>query len=446
MIGKKNFRRFVCGFLAVVLAILTPASTYALSQSQMKTYSDWNIFFYDPEGGRGGSGGCSSLADGENVNYAGATVFSSVELEAIKANKPFYEKAAEQYGFPWQILAVIHKRENSLTRRNPNNGQGAYQLYSYTHTNKKLNSNAFLPAGPIDDAEFQRQTDIAAQIVNDLGAGVDLNTDVGVKRLFFKYNGAANVYVKQALNLGFSQEEADSGEGSPYVMNRFDERRDPTIEPTSSNNTWGQIKKDNGPMEYPANTDFGAFVMYVALGGSSAYCGGVLKSGGMNLGEAREFMSYYREQAVANKDRRKVVFEGMTYENDCSGGALANCVSFSKWFLNKYVSGGPYAGLGNGRDVVGGLINRKNSGFENGNHTPRAYAIFSRRSGGVVDGVSYGHTGVVLGVDMARKKIVIGEASCGASPSTIDAKEEDLEKWTSDDYSYAYTDLILKGL
>ena len=125
---------------------------------------------------------------------------------------------------------------------------------------------------------------------------------------------------------------------------------------------------------------------------------------------------------------------------------LANCVSFSKWFLNKYVSGGPYAGLGNGRDVVGGLINRKNSGFENGNHTPRAYAIFSRRSGGVVDGVSYGHTGVVLGVDMARKKIVIGEASCGASPSTIDAKEEDLEKWTSDDYSYAYTDLILKGL
>lgn len=78
MIGKKNFRRFVCGFLAVVLAILTPASTYALNQSQMKTYSDWNIFFYDPEGGKSG---CYS------GNLSGDTVMAKV-VSYLKGNNP----------------------------------------------------------------------------------------------------------------------------------------------------------------------------------------------------------------------------------------------------------------------------------------------------------------------------------------------------------------------
>ena len=86
-----------------------------------------------------------------------------------------------------------------------------------------------------------------------------------VKYTFFAYNGIATVYKTQATSLGFSDAQAKNGEGSPYVMNRADAKRDPTVEPTKSNNTWGQIKTDNGSLSYPANTDYGAYVVYCAL-------------------------------------------------------------------------------------------------------------------------------------------------------------------------------------
>ena len=47
-------------------------------------------------------------------------------------------------------------------------------------------------------------------------------------------------------------------------MNRADCWRDPTVEPTKSNRTWGQIKND-GPIIYPANNDYGALVVYCAI-------------------------------------------------------------------------------------------------------------------------------------------------------------------------------------
>ena len=75
----------------------------------------------------------------------------------------------------------------------------------------------------------------------------------------------ATAYKTQALNLGFTQAQANVGEGSPYVMNRADCARDPTVEPTRSNITWGQIKTDGGSLEYPANNDYGAYIVYCAL-------------------------------------------------------------------------------------------------------------------------------------------------------------------------------------
>lgn len=39
----------------------------------------------------------------------------------------------------------------------------------------------------------------------------------------------AGDYVTQGTNLGFTREEALNGEGSPYVMNRADLKRNPTI-------------------------------------------------------------------------------------------------------------------------------------------------------------------------------------------------------------------------
>lgn len=455
---RKILRRVLCFGLAIVLSFSSvnfsyaenPCDKYPRSSEEYKRC--WleltgqnNILFYDPSGS--GGGGCV-FGNGDNNNYAGAKVFSDTELNAIEANRPFYEASAEKYNFPWQILAVLHRRENALLRKNPSNGQGAYQLYSYTRvpgTRELDSSKAFYPAGPISDAEFQRQTDIAADLVaNVYASGIDLNTDSGVKRMFFNYNGTARVYLNQAISLGFSEEEAKNGEGSPYVMNRADEKRDPTIEPTRSNMTWGQIKGDNTRIEYPANSEFGAFIMYAALGGSSLYCNGDLVAGGMDLEQATIFMQDYivEAQKYANVNTPITIeSSGKKFtlsQNSCSGGTLANCVTFSKWFLNMYTEGINVSGpTGDGQYVVKNLISR---GFTDGGTEPRPYAVFSRGGG------SWGHTGVVLGIDIERNKIVIGEASCGKGLSGIGAHEYDLDDYKSGRYTYAYTDGYLRGI
>lgn len=212
----------------------------------------------------GDSNHSSDSSSQNNKLYNGDPVFSEAELQKIKENQPFYQKSAEKYQFPWQILAVMHRREHGLAKDNPSNGQGAYQLYSYTGGGS--NSKAFLPAGKISDQEFQRQTDIAAQLIKEnYGKNLNFKTDDDVKTLFFRYNGAATTYKAQARSLGFSVDQANRGEGSPYVMNLADAKRDPRKNPN-----WKMITKDGGSAHNsPHNITPGAFVMYAALGGSS---------------------------------------------------------------------------------------------------------------------------------------------------------------------------------
>ena len=208
--------------------------------------------------------GSGALGSGNKL-YNGEEVLSAATLQKIAENRPFYEKAANKYNLPWQLIATLHFREASLNRYNPANGQGAYQLYSYTAGG--TNGNAFLPAGPITDEEFQRQTDIAAKLIRDsYGAGLNLNTDDGVKTFFFRYNGVASSYIAQARDLGFTEAEANRGEGSPYVMNLADEKRD-----SRKNPNWKQITTDGGAMDKPANLRPGAFIIYASLGGSSGF-------------------------------------------------------------------------------------------------------------------------------------------------------------------------------
>lgn len=204
------------------------------------------------------------VTEGGNQNYAGVEVWSEAELAAIEENRPIYEEAAEAYGFPWQVLAVLHSMETALVRYNPENGQGVYQLYSYTGGG--ANGEAFLPAGPISEEEFRRQTLIAAKIISsEVG---DLNETDNVKQLFFRYNGTSSRYIEKALSMGFSPEEAANGEGSVYVMNRYDARRDPaSLEMSSS---WSGRYVGDGIYEEDATTmNFGAFVKYEALAGNT---------------------------------------------------------------------------------------------------------------------------------------------------------------------------------
>ena len=208
-------------------------------------------------------------AGGGTLDYAGNPILTQAQTEAIAQNQAVYQEAAKQVDIPWQMIAVIHLQETGLKLVNPGNGQGIYQF---------VNGNGGpYPAGPVNDAEFLRQTVLAAQFIKGkANANYPPNrtltaagsTPDAVKDTFYSYNGRAPQYAQQAASKGFDP-NTQGFEGSPYVMTKADAARDPAANPTS----WGQIKRDFGPLEYPANSTYGAFVIYGALAGISGTCG-----------------------------------------------------------------------------------------------------------------------------------------------------------------------------
>ncbi len=223
----------------------------------------------------------SSSSAGDNKDYAGNQVFTDDQWAKVQEYKPLYEKAAQQQGdnIPWAVLAAIHVRESNLSRTNPN-GDGIFQVLAMDVPTGRENT----------DDEFVQQAVQALDEFSEKLEGRDPSDDDNIKYAFFGYNGRASVYITQARDLGFSEEEAKNGEGSPYVMNRADAKRDPTVEPAKSGSTWGQIKRDYGSIEYPANSDYGAYVYYIAAGGgsfsSTSDCGGGGSGqGNMNLNQ-----------------------------------------------------------------------------------------------------------------------------------------------------------------
>lgn len=198
---------------------------------------------------------------GTNKDYNGDPVFNDDQLAKIEEYRPFYEQAVEGTPIPWEMLAVIHTRESGLSRVNPN-ADGLFQF---------AGSALFTPGAYVDDDEFviQLKMMVETHLLPKWKDG--LNEEDQIKQVFFGYNGRAKAYINQARDLGFTEEQAQLGEGSPYVMNKADAKRDPNKAPIG---TWGQIKRDYGPIEYPANQDHGAYVMFIALHGGSLGSGG----------------------------------------------------------------------------------------------------------------------------------------------------------------------------
>lgn len=454
------FRRAVTGSLAALTVCAAPLQAPAQAKVQLcpgreAEWAENSILFYEC---------CTSDYDtefnltlgtgeytmtGDNTAYDGSQVFSAAELALIEANRPFYEAAAAKYNIPWQLIAAIHSQEHGLSRDNPSNGQGAYQLYSYT--NGGTNANRFTP-GPTTDAEFARQTDIAASVIAQKAAGLDLSTDRGIQTTLFRYNGTASAYVSQALDLGFSKEEANAGAGSPYVMNRADALRDPG----QNKSTWGQIKTDGGSMSYPANNGFGAFVKFQALGGEASntpsysnpyspsygetnYCksdnitdpliDALVTEGGLTVEQAIAFVQRYGLNA--NGEIAAIV-GGAQWAIGRNGVGGANCVTFSAFFLNAF-TGSHYQG-GDG----GGLIYRLSNGTIDS--TPGAFSVFSTGDRTYSGGIS--HTGVVIGLgngqylvaqsDYGRRKAGAGDGThAGSGTAYFRIETGDPRNWVS---------------
>ena len=269
MMGRRIISRYVARFTgctlgAVAVAILVALSAYAVGKDQRKIF-DWGVPYHNIEPCVPGGG---NFSIGDNKDYEGNQILKDDELEKVKRYQPVYQKIASKHGMPWQIFAAIHYRESSLKHGSTINSEGKCEgPYGISPGENWLCGNEY------DDEKFEKVTErLATDLEEKLRnkGGGDWNDPNVVMEVLFRYNGMAGVYIQQGRSLGFDEAGARRGEGSPYVANMLDEKRDPT----KNGSNWGQIKHDYRSIEYPANKDYGAFVVYLGLGGGSGSSGG----------------------------------------------------------------------------------------------------------------------------------------------------------------------------
>jgi len=418
----KHIKRIALLSLSLVMALSIISTSFFTSSVSAKTKAncDYNFYaqqdfgeFSDPCD----SATCSTSTDknvtinSDNKDYAGDTILSEAELKGIKENQSVYEEAAKEADMPWQAIAVIHLRETRLSKTNPANGQGIYQDYA------KLNGP--YPAGKVDDKEFLRQTIWAAKFLKAKATNPELfaKGDAGqVKDAFFGYNGRAGVYIDQAKALGF-----DEGyEGSPYVVNKIDKKRDPEENPTK----WGQIKADGGSLVYPANSDHGAYVIYASLAGlKSNDCestlSGTLNENIVKLAEAELKLWKDGELSPGNKGTEsKPAYDFQKYTYDQQGDWCA-------WFVSYILKGaGKPVDSSDTPDwpSVGTFLNESSKlGFEvhekGDSYKPKPgdFAIYGNHT----------HINIVTGYDKDGKMLTIG-GNQGSTPYSNSSVTENI--------------------
>ena len=290
-----------------------------------------------------------------NLDYAGRPILNSTQIQAIAQNMTVYQEAAQAVNIPWEVLAAIHYEESNLAMSNPDNGKdksgnefsnGVYQITTETYT-----------PGPITNAEFIDETNKAAQFIASEGTGLKTSSDSDViKTTFFDYNGAAPAYIQQAISLGFSQAQANIGEGSYYVMNKADAERDASALPAGEK-TWGYISTSGGELTYPAgDVMYGTFIVYADLAGISPTEGGgnCVSTTSVNCnsgGVALEGVAATRQNVVCIAEQQLAqwsapgfdittglyeytggIYENGTYKN---GRNEEWCADFATWVYNK---------------------------------------------------------------------------------------------------------------
>jgi len=204
-------------------------------------------------------------------------VFSPIPgwvTQRVNANRPVYEQVARETGVPWEVLAAVHYREFNLAVSNPANGQGIYQMYSIYK-----NDPAFItlvnPSISVDTNNFLRQTRYAANFIQDKARQTTSTpivsarsltaneTDINlIKSTLFSYNGRASSYATQAVTYGYDR-IAQPFEGSPYVMSKFDCKRQ----------SMKLITNDGGNTPTVPDTRMGAFTLFARLKGEGFWYG-----------------------------------------------------------------------------------------------------------------------------------------------------------------------------
>lgn len=417
----------------------------------------------------GGSGSMTAGPNGNYTNYAGDRVISETQVEQLDHLIPLYQKAidetgAAEYGINWQMLASIHYRESYLQMKNPGGevaGQGLWGLYSLWRSGQ-----FYFAPGPVDDAQFVEQTKIMleyALIKNVTTYNIDLSTPTGIMYLFWTYNGTGNkdYFIQKALNMGYSQEEAEAGAGQYYVANGLDAARDPFHRETMSP-LWPGIRYngDSNPVGGQTDGNYGAYTVYLALNGAAS-CGGSISSGGLDFEQSKKLLYNYIYDVTCTD------WLPQKRCNGTSGGGKANCVTFVMYFLSRFTSADPRkfilsSNTGDGGDIVSNMTgtaveaNGKTfrttatydtSLFEFGGFEPRPFAVFSTEENSRTPCGDHlcGHTGVILGINKEKDEIYIGQVGYSSSLTApwILQVVYSLSEYSSGKYWYAYTDKVV---
>ncbi|HVX24093.1 MAG TPA: hypothetical protein VG992_01990 [Candidatus Saccharimonadales bacterium] len=237
---------FIGGHAGITWAATQSDKPVGLPDSEINALTGWANWV-----ATGGGGAC------DTATVTTATGLPQDVVDAINKLKPIYEKAAEATGVPWQLLAAVHYREannnpnEDLQAGNPIGGGGGQQAgYPYGRPTSLEQSAEF--AGK-QLTSMSKTEGVVKKAIN-----VSDPDPEAVKDTLFSYNGRADVYAQQAADLGFSA-QTQPYEGSPYVMNQYDDKH----------HNMKIITTDNGPLD-GVDTRFGAFTVYSLLGGNSS--------------------------------------------------------------------------------------------------------------------------------------------------------------------------------
>lgn len=409
----KNLRRLLTLSLTLCFTlswVTTNVSALGLSEGD---YSMQNIDF------AGGSAAtCSTTSTSTSLGQASSTDIVAAAAEGANEHRGLYEEVGKAKDVPWQLLAAIHYRETTYRVVNPGNGQGIFQFYS-----DAVNGKTY-PPGLVSPEGFRDQlNNLAEKLKSQYSFGYPTlkniplkyeNTDPRkIKDVAFSYNGRATVYTQQAANLGFTGAE-EGYEGSPYVMNFFDEKRDPR---TAAPNTWGQIKSDGGSLSYPATDQVGVFKLYVALGGGTASASSCnASSAGGTVVEIAE-----RELKIATKGCRT------SSDGQCAAYTDNNpeewCADFVSWIYKE--AGKPFSdGLSGGWRINNVFsLDDYLSAKHKGNYFLREDSSQTPEPGDIIifnDGGPRTHTGLVRSVQGNSITTIEGNLNDSVASRTID--------------------------
>jgi len=427
--------------VSTLVVAINPAAMYSSALNGCEEfYSNNNITMYNP---------CvSSTVCGPNTGIVGSSTIKS--LRGANNGEKIYNFWVDAGMTPQEsagITASLKQEANFSAFRQengaswPNGGWGIAQFTGEQRTN----AVAYVSNSIDNDIFSQYYAETYGGDVTEANGFVPTGVPPDVNNSFLL--GELNYLLQNAQSTVPNSErrqayQADFGKSVGDLQTIYDHIKTLT-QPGDAAVAWTYL------YEAPANVKTKAterqaiassvFELFSTGSGATTGCGGNLTAGGMNLSQAIDFMNDYKS------DPNNVKYIG-TADRGCPGGALSNCVSFSMYFVNKYTTINGHNRAGNGSIVVANLVkNNSKLNLETGN-SPRPYAIFSTPSGSQYCGaVLCGHTGVILGVDIERKKVIVGEASCSEKSSWDTAREYDLSKFDSKNYTYVYTDGLLKG-